>query len=101
MCGTSKARAACLPTESDIASYTAAGTNFVVSGWGYLTEGGSHSNVLHSAIVPHISDSVCNEAFHVFFTSQMMCAGHVIDSCKAKVTASGGKYLLGRKFSKL
>merc|ERR1711962_1870796 len=85
--GTSKARAACLPCASDIASYTAAGTNFVVSGWGALTQGGSSPSVLHSAIVPHISDSVCNEAdkYGGRITSQMMCAGHLaggIDSCQ-------------------
>merc|ERR1711973_86896 len=83
--GTSKARAACLPTVSDIASYTAPGTNFVVSGWGHLTQGGSSPNVLHSAIVPHISDSVCNQAYGGLITSQMMCAGHLaggIDSCQ-------------------
>ena len=92
--GTSKARAACLPTQSDIALYTAAGTNFVVSGWGALEQGGSSPNVLHSAIVPHISDSVCNEAdkYGGRITSQMMCAGHLaggIDSCQGD---SGGKY---------
>jgi len=90
--GTSKARAACLPTESDIESYTAAGSNFVVSGWGALEQGGSSPNVLHSAIVPHISDSVCNEAdkYDNRITSQMMCAGHLaggIDSCQGD---SGG-----------
>ena len=103
--GTSKARAACLPTESDIASYTAPGTNFVVSGWGHRTPNDptSSPNVLHSAIVPHISDSVCNEAdkYGGRITSQMMCAGHLaggIDSCQGD---SGGKYLLGRIFCKL
>ena len=93
--GDSKARAACLPTVSDIQSYTASGSNFVVSGWGALQQGGSSPNVLHSAVVPHISDAVCNEAdkYDGRITSQMMCAGHLaggIDSCQGD---SGGMCL--------
>ena len=90
--GTSKARAACLPTFSDIQSYTAAGTKFVVSGWGALKQGGSGPDVLHSAIVPHISDTVCKLKYPGRISSQMMCAGHLaggIDSCQGD---SGGKY---------
>jgi len=89
--GDSKARAACLPTAADVSSYTAAGTKFVVSGWGTTKQGGDQPDVLHSAVVPHISDAVCSAGqYSGQITNQMMCAGHLaggIDSCQGD---SGG-----------
>ena len=87
--GDSKARAACLPSATD--SQFVPGTKFVISGWGALSQGGSSPNVLHSAVVPHISDAVCNSNYGGRITSQMVCAGHAkggIDSCQGD---SGGK----------
>ena len=87
-----KAMAVCLPSLGD--DYTAAGSKFVVSGWGALSAGGSSPNVLHSAIVPYISDAVCNKTVvhGGRITDQMMCAGHLdggVDSCQGD---SGGTW---------
>jgi len=88
--GSSKARAACLPTSSDV--QFASGTSFVVSGWGALSEGGNSPDVLHAVLVPHVSDAACNNYYDNYggITARMICAGQAqgaIDSCQGD---SGG-----------
>jgi len=101
----STARAACLP-PADLAPFVPAGgsvepTEFTVSGWGLLKEGGnSQPHVLHHVKVPFYDRTVCDDAYYNitkprrFLTENMMCAGHAgggIDSCQGD---SGGPLTL-------
>ena len=85
----SKARAACLPSaDADVS-----GADFTVSGWGTLQAGGESPGVLHSVVVPHVSDATCQENYDTYgydITDQMICAGKaegMVDSCQGD---SGG-----------
>ena len=86
---------ACLPTSS-LGNEFLAGKNMTVSGWGTLSAGGSIPTVLHSVVVPGITNDVCKASYGSSrITSEMLCAGDVanggIDSCQGD---SGGKNLL-------
>jgi len=91
--GSSKARAACLPDSGD--TNFAAGTNFVVSGWGALKAGGNSPTVLHHVSVPLVRDETCAYLYRNMYpiTPRMICAGNVedgkIDSCQGD---SGGPF---------
>ena len=89
--GNSKARAACLPDPND--KDFAAGTNFVVSGWGRLSSGGVSPSRLHHVTVPAVTDARCKQAYGANRISpRMHCAGNIkdggVDSCQGD---SGGK----------
>ena len=71
--GSSKARPACLPDAGDIAF--AAGTNFVVSGWGKRGDGSSGGK-LHHLTVPYVDDATCKKAHWTHLTPRMICTGN-------------------------
>merc|ERR1719450_832946 len=89
--GDSKARAVCLPEGGDTSF--SAGTEFVVSGWGTLSQSGMQPDQLHFVSVPWITDAVCQNAYNDIniITDRMICAGDIdnggIDSCQGD---SGG-----------
>ena len=84
---------ACLPWPS-MDGKTLTGKRLVVSGWGKLRQGGSQAAVLHSVIVPVITNKKCKKAYSSSrITEAMICAGYVkvggVDSCQGD---SGGKF---------
>ena len=83
---------ACLPTAVHGNEFLA-GKTMTVSGWGRLSSGGSIPTVLHSVVVPGITNTACKARYgNSRITTQMLCAGDVanggIDSCQGD---SGGK----------
>jgi len=94
--GDSKARAACLPDPSD--ENFAAGTKFVVSGWGRRGLDGNLNRPdgkLHHVTVPAVTDAQCRQAYGARLTARMHCAGNIqnggVDSCQGD---SGGPITL-------
>ena len=91
--GRSKARAACLPNPTKDINFQP-GTNFTVSGWGWLfDEARGQPHVLHHVTVPAISDAECKKVYKTEFSDRMHCAGDLqnggIDACNGD---SGGKF---------
>ena len=92
--GDSKARAACLPHPND--KNFAAGTNFVLSGWGtMLCDGGEcKPTQLQRVTVPAVTNAKCKEALGSYFMSEsMLCAGNIeyggVGNCQGD---SGGSF---------
>ena len=88
---------ACLPTVVHGNEFLA-GKNMTVSGWGRLSSGGGIPTVLHSVVVPGITNPACKARYgNSRITTQMLCAGDVanggIDSCQGD---SGGKTYFSR-----
>jgi secreted trypsin-like serine protease len=77
---------------ADAKTKLADGTEACVSGWGATTESGSGSIDLLGAVVPIVSNTVCNEpqSYNGDILASMLCAGHAaggVDSCQGD---SGG-----------
>ncbi|KAL3875622.1 hypothetical protein ACJMK2_033554 [Sinanodonta woodiana] len=79
---------ACLPESS---TEYEAGMNCHISGWGKMFN--EYPNILQSAMIPIISESVCNIAYKGELTPRMFCAGYLsgrVDSCSGD---SGGPFV--------
>ena len=74
-------------------SLWAPGKLLAISGWGTTLEGGSVSDQLRKAQVPHVADSLCGQSDHYggqFDSATMVCAGFDgggVDTCQGD---SGG-----------
>lgn len=86
-----KAVHACLPTE-DLSDEFFLGSNFTVSGWGLISDGGDRPYVLHKVQVPFVPNDVCNEKYQGIIKNVMLCAGNIenggVDACQGD---SGGE----------
>lgn len=82
-------RPICLPTVS-----VAAGTNCVVTGWGYTKATGDWSSVLRQVVVPVVAQTQCDQpAFYGrlhHITENMLCAGYTAGGKDACQGDSGG-----------
>ncbi|XP_031563033.1 prostasin-like [Actinia tenebrosa] len=83
-----RVRPVCLPSND-----YPAGTNCYISGWGHLFESGHGPWVLHQAMVPLVSRSVCQKSYDDLrykLTARMRCAGNGIGGIDACQGDSGG-----------
>ena len=84
---------ACLPSASWGGEFLA-GKNLVVSGWGFLSPGGSQPDRLHSVNVPGITNAQCKELYSGVneIRESMLCAGDVSDGgVDACIGDAGGR----------
>jgi hypothetical protein len=93
--GSSKARAVCLPEDSDTDFNS--DTKFVVSGWGKLDKliNSNFPNALYHASVPWVSQDECNKSIGRYLSTSLssyhICAGGKggVNFCVADI---GGKH---------
>ncbi|CAL4132745.1 unnamed protein product, partial [Meganyctiphanes norvegica] len=63
--------AVCAPQQNEIYD----NVNTIVAGWGFTTEGGTHSRPLQKVVVPTMTNNECKNSYGDFITSNMICAG--------------------------
>jgi secreted trypsin-like serine protease len=82
----------CLPLNTELPPV---GTQFTITGFGRLKQGGALPSRLQQAVVPLVSPDVCKKTYagKAVITDRMMCAGYAkggIDSCQGD---SGGPFI--------
>ncbi|KAF7280899.1 hypothetical protein GWI33_005365 [Rhynchophorus ferrugineus] len=72
----------------------AVGTLGVVSGWGYIRQGGPGSFMLRRVDVPIMLRADCSSAYNRAFDSTTVCAGYVLGRKDACQGDSGGPFVI-------